>query len=175
MRIETDINTIEKSAEQREKENWDFRCFLKGSDLSVERIDSVVNDLNRKVSAQIDCTEYGNCCKVAQPVLTDTDIEMLADTLKIDTGAFKLEFLTEGEDGLVFKARPSPFLVENKCTVYESRPKDCRLYPHLHKADFVFRVNQAFSNCSVCPIVFNVYEGLKQKLRPQKQSIRTKR
>jgi hypothetical protein len=29
-------------------------------------------------------------------------------------------------------------------------------------------MNQAFSNCSVCPIVFNVYEELKRKLWRQR-------
>ena len=164
MRIETDINTIEKLAEQREKENWDFRCFLKGSDLSVERIDSVVNDLNRKVSAQIDCTECGSCCKVAQPILIDSDIKKLASHLKLAVTDFQAQYLREDEEGFVLNTKPCPFLVENRCTVYAHRPRDCRSYPHLHKKDFVFRVNQAFSNCSVCPIVFNAYESLKQTL-----------
>jgi Fe-S-cluster containining protein len=59
-------------------------------------------------------------------------------------------------------------LQNNLCRVYNDRPGDCRSYPHLHKRDFVFRVNQAFSNCFVCPIVFNVYEELKRELWRQK-------
>ena len=31
--------------------------------------------------------------------------------------------------------------------------------------EFVFRVNQAFSNCFLCPIVYNVYEQLKVEVR----------
>ena len=44
-----------------------------------------------------------------------------------------------------------------------------RSYPHLQKEDFVFRLAQAVSNCSICPIAFNVYERLKAELwhRPQ--------
>jgi hypothetical protein len=41
MRIETDIANIEKLSQQRESEIWGFRCFLKGSDLSVAKIDSI--------------------------------------------------------------------------------------------------------------------------------------
>jgi len=167
-KIETDIANIEKLSQQRESENWDFRCFLKGSDLSVSKIDSIVKELYREVSAQIDCTKCGNCCKVIQPILAEADIAKLAAHLKQTVTEFKSSFLTEDEDGdgFVFNVKPCPFLANNHCTVYEHRPQVCRSYPHLHKKDFVFRVNQAFSNCSVCPIVFNVYEGLKQKLRP---------
>jgi hypothetical protein len=46
----------------------------------------------------------------------------------------------------------------------EARPNDCRLFPHLHKKGFVFRLIQVVENCSICPIVFNVFERLKQEL-----------
>ena len=57
-----------------------------------------------------------------------------------------------------------PLLSDNCCTVYDHRPDDCRSYPHLHKDEFVFRLIQAVENCSVCPIVFNVFERLKDEL-----------
>ena len=70
-RIETDIAVIENLAQQRERENWDFRCFLKGSDLEASKIDSIVAELYREVSAQIDCTDCANCCKAIQPLLNE--------------------------------------------------------------------------------------------------------
>jgi Fe-S-cluster containining protein len=78
---------------------------------------------------------------------------------------FRSRFLADDpeREGSVFRKQPCPFLQDNLCTVYEHRPSDCRSYPHLHKREFVFRMNQAFSNCSVCPIVFNVYEELKRE------------
>ncbi|MBV5340897.1 MAG: YkgJ family cysteine cluster protein [Deltaproteobacteria bacterium] len=168
-RIETDIANIEKLAQQRDAENWDFRGFLKRSDFAVAKIDSVVNDLYRKVLVQIDCTRCANCCKVILPILNESDIARLARHLRLEATEFKSRFLMEDENGFVFNTQPCPFLVKNRCTVYEHRPQDCRSYPHLHKKNFVFRVNQAFSNCSVCPIVFNVYEELKQILKPPRR------
>ncbi len=44
MKIETDIATIEKLAKQRERENWDFRCFLKGSDLFIRKAIAMLPD-----------------------------------------------------------------------------------------------------------------------------------
>ena len=75
MKIETDIAIIEKKAQQCERENWDFRCYLKGSDLSAAKIDSIVAELYREVSAQFDCTQCANCCKAIQPLLYEADVE----------------------------------------------------------------------------------------------------
>ena len=165
MDLETDIKRIEQRTEQQAKRNWAFRCFLKGSDLPAREIDSVVHALNQEVSNQIDCTRCANCCKTISPLLNPRDIQRLARHLNLSESDFQAQYLQKNEEegGEVFNATPCPFLKENRCTVYSSRPDDCRFYPHLHKRDFVFRVNQAVSNCSVCPIVFNVFERLRQE------------
>jgi len=102
-----------------------------------------------------------------QPLLTDADIKRLASHLVLTVKQFRADFIkTESEEGKAFEfnTMPCPFLQDNRCTVYDCRPRDCQSYPHLHKKDFVIRMNQAYDNCSVCPIVFNVYEGLKSEL-----------
>lgn len=165
--METDIRKIEQQARLKEDENWRFRCYLKASDLSASRIDTLVKKLYQEVSAQIDCTSCGNCCRVMLPLLTGADIKRLAAHLGLTVKQFRDDFIKVGSDqgtGPEFNATPCPFLRDNICSVYDCRPRDCRSYPHLHKKDFVFRMNQAYGNCSVCPIVFNVYEGLKREL-----------
>jgi Fe-S-cluster containining protein len=167
MSMEKDLRKIEQLARQREDENWRFRCYLKASDLSVARIDALVRKLYQEVSAQIDCTSCGNCCRVMKPLLTDADIKRLAAHLGLTVTQFRADYIkadSEERNAVEFNTMPCPFLQDNHCTVYDCRPRDCRSYPHLHKKDFVFRINQAYNNCSVCPIVFNVYEGLKSEL-----------
>ncbi len=166
MRIETDIKKIKQLSHQLNDANWAFRSFLKGYALSVTKIDSTVHNLYKEISSQIDCTQCGNCCKVIHPTLTPTDIKRLATQFELTAKKFRSLFLKkdyEGE-GLIFNEQPCPFLKNNSCQVYENRPRDCRSYPHLHKREFISRMFQVVSNCSVCPIVFNVYEGLKQAL-----------
>jgi Fe-S-cluster containining protein len=166
VKLETDVRRIASLAQQSEEANWRFRCFLKGCDLAVEEIDAMVHGLFRSVSKEIDCRECGNCCEVVQPVLNDDDIARLAGSLGTSAEAFTAEYLVEDMDdeGYTFNSSPCPFLSGKSCSVYPDRPSDCRSCPHLQKHDFVFRVNQAFSNCSVCPIVFNVYERLKAEV-----------
>jgi Fe-S-cluster containining protein len=160
MKLETDIQRIQQLAQQRKEDNWAFRCFLKGSDLSIRSIDLKVHGLFREVSREIDCTKCANCCKTVHPILKPTDIRRLAKHLGLNVVQFRSQFIADDQEreGSVFRNQPCPFLQNNLCTVYDNRPGDCRSYPHLHKRDFVFRTNQAFSNCSVYPIVFNVYE-----------------
>jgi uncharacterized protein len=148
-----------------EKDNWAFRCFLKSSNLSLARIDSTVHRLYREVSSSIECTSCANCCRVSRPLLTKTDVKRLSRELGLSISAFKARYLRtdKEEEGETFNSFPCPFLKDNLCIVYENRPTDCRSFPHLHKREFIFGVNQAFSNCQFCPIVFNVYEGLKRE------------
>ena len=170
MKLEADIQRIKGLAQQRKDANWAFRCFLKGSDLSIRRIDLTVHDLYREVSREIDCTKCANCCKTVRPVLKPADLRRLAKYLELSVNEFRSRYLEDDpeKEGSVFRNQPCPFLQDNLCTVYNHRPGDCRSYPHLHKREFVFRISQAFSNCSVCPIVFNVYEELKRELWRQR-------
>ena len=77
-----------------------------------------------------------------------------------------VEDYTETDDmgDRFFKHAPCKFLKDRKCTIYEDRPEDCSSYPHLHKDDFIFRLWGIIDNYSVCPIVFNVFEKLKDEL-----------
>jgi len=161
--METDLNKIVSLSKFNQDENWEFRIFLKG--FEVKEIDSIVHELNQKISSKIDCISCGNCCKKIQPTLSNKDIDQLSKSLKINTEAFKERYLEEDEgDEKIFKQIPCPFLNDNKCTQYETRPKDCVSFPHLHKNDFVFRLIGVIKNSSICPIVFNVYEELKKVL-----------
>lgn len=167
MRIETDPARVEKLAAQRRESNWAFRRFLKESDIASSRIDSSVRDLYAEVSGQIDCKKCANCCKKMSPCMTRADIRRLANRLGLRVASFKDRFLRqdEGGEGLILKSLPCPFLRDNTCTVYDIRPRDCRLFPNLHKRGFVFRLIGMVHICSVCPIVFGVFEGLKRRFR----------
>ena len=161
--MEIDLKKIKELALKKEKKNWKFRSFLKGCD--DDEVDLIVHRLLKEVSAEIDCTVCGNCCKELQFELLEGDIGKLAEALNIAPEKFQTDYLQEDEEGdKLFKQSPCPFLCNNKCTQYEFRPETCVSYPHLHKKEFTSRLFGVLQNYSICPIVFNVYEGLKKEL-----------
>ncbi len=173
MKLETDLSHIKRLARLRKNENWDFRCYLRELPIGIRKIDETVQQVYGQVCRQIDCTACANCCREMQPVLIPADIKRLARHTGMTVKAFSSRFLKMapgGGPGLIFRSRPCPFLTDNRCAVYENRPRDCRSYPHLHRKGFVYRISQAVANYGVCPIIFNTYEHLKpllaRRIRP---------
>ena len=156
--METDLNKIRKLSKEREDENWEFRSFLKGCDISEEKIDLIVHELYQKVSSEIDCRTCANCCREVQPVLDQKDIGRFSKCLGISVAQFKHQYLVKDEEPgkFVFNKKPCPFLKDNLCSHYTCRPKDCKSYPHLNKSGFIFRLINMVGNCSICPIVFSM-------------------
>ncbi len=157
--IELDVDVIIRQAELLEQENLSFCAHLKIQ--NSQEIDDLVFELNDVVSNAIDCTKCGNCCKKATPCLSKRDVERLAVAKKVSEADIETDYTVIDKEERIWKTQPCAFLSENKCTVYELRPDDCRSYPHLHKKDFTQRLWITLENYAVCPIVYNVFERLK--------------
>lgn len=173
MKLESDPKVVKRLTEAREDENWRFRSFLKGCDLKIEELDAMVHRLYEEVSGRIDCCACGNCCREVTPVLDEHDVLRPATGLGISKDHFMQRFVIRDKHGdMIFRNTPCPMLSGNLCTVYDHRPEACRSFPYLHKAEFVFRLIGVVQNCSVCPIVFNVFERLKEELWHQWGDVR---
>jgi len=165
--IETDLNRIKTFAEEKAEENWKFRAFLKGLDMGMEQVDAIVHRIYNEISSQIDCTQCANCCKQIKPILDEADVAGLASAVKMSIADFANKYLlrdNETPTTFLFNKLPCPLLINDQCSCYEYRPKDCVSYPHLHKDEFIFRLIGVVENYAICPIVFNVYEILKAEL-----------
>jgi Fe-S-cluster containining protein len=163
----TEPDKVARLAAAREDENWAFRVWLKGEyGYDDEQLMRMVCELADYVSAQIDCTDCANCCHQLDVYLKDGDVERLAGVLKMTVSAFRTAYLQAdvelGEKGWHLPA-PCPLLEGNLCRTYAARPDECRAYPHLH-ADFIAHSIRRIEDTFVCPIVFNVVEGLKDAL-----------
>ena len=163
MLLETNLKEIAKQAREKWQDNWNFRAFLQ-KHVSAKEVDQAVHRLNEDVSAQIDCTQCANCCKKSSPFLTKDDVQRIAAAANMSEIDFVARYLKDDEfEERTFRKRPCPMLKMKRCQVYEARPEDCSSYPHLHEPDFVQYSASTIENYGVCPIVFNVYEGLKRK------------
>ena len=115
---------------------------------------------------KINCLECANCCKTISPAIYESDLKRIAAALKIKVADIVSRYLCLDNDGdYVFKHTPCPFLDnENYCTIYKSRPKACREYPHTNRKRFYQVLDLKVKNSEVCPAVFNILENLKSQL-----------
>jgi len=163
-----DIPLIQRYSRHNEAEDMSFRAFLKGRlNLSNEELDAVVQETTDEVWKQIDCLKCANCCRTLQIVVDDKDIQRLAQRLKMTTQQFAKQYVeTDQYQTQYLKSTPCSFLGEdNRCSVYEDRPQACRDFPYLHAEGFRQRTFMMIDNTAVCPIVFNVWQQLKERLK----------
>jgi Fe-S-cluster containining protein len=167
-----DLPRIARYARHNEEQDYRFRDYLK-NELAVPdaELDASVRGITDAVWSQIECTSCAHCCKRLQIVVDDRDIRRLADRLKMAVGAFKARYVAVAADKVKhFVSSPCPFLGDDGfCTVYEDRPQACRDFPYLHDAGFRSRSLTMVENVGFCPIVFNVWQELKQRYQRRKK------
>ena len=132
----------------------------------LPQLDSMFQELHQEAFSKINCLECANCCRSLGPRLSDRDIERLAQAQKMRPSQFSEQYLNIDEDGdYVFKSMPCPFLAaDNYCTMYNHRPKACREYPHTNSRKMINLLHLTLKNTSTCPAVYEIVEGLKNKL-----------
>jgi uncharacterized protein len=159
----TDLVQIARLGEARRKENDRFRRYLKSHNYVERRLKQIAKD----VENQIDCTECGNCCRVATAKVTDRDAARLAKFVGLPLADFLRDYTQDDEiDGRVLKRddeRGCVFLEGNECTVYEARPNSCELFPHVVKGEGsrASKMWQYIDRACYCPIVYNTMEEWK--------------
>lgn len=150
-----------KKAEDQAKSNKNFLQKLRKK--KPKNLDDQFHQLHEKTFEEIDCLECANCCKTTSPIFQTSDIERLAKTLKMKVPAFIDEYLTiDEDDDYVLTSSPCPFLgTDNKCIVYDSRPKACREYPHTDRKRMYQITSLTYKNTFICPAVSRIMEQLK--------------
>ena len=105
----------------------------------------------KEIAAQIDCLECGKCCQNLRPVATDEVLCLFVEPENIED----FKYL----EGFAFKN-----LNNKECIIYSERPEECREYPYMHRDKYVERTHELLQKYEICPIVFNIFELLKQEL-----------
>lgn len=145
-----------------EKNKSEFLTFFKKNKKRLDKMDSIVHDLHDRFSAEIDCLQCAACCRSLGPAIYDKDIERMAKALRMKPSDVVAQYLRIDEDGdYVFREMPCPFLMpDNYCSIYESRPKACREYPHTDRKKFSQIYKLTVKNTVTCPIAYEVMSEL---------------
>lgn len=119
-------------------------------------------DLHEEAFSQIDCLTCANCCKNYSPRFKTPDIKRISKVLKMKEGDFIETYLRLDEEGdYVVKSTPCPFLdSDNRCSIYDDRPSDCRRFPYTDEDVFLKRPRITLKNAGFCPAVYLVLERL---------------
>ena len=161
------IPLITRYSRHNEDADWKFRAYLKSDcGLSNAELDAKVAVITERVWGQIDCSTCANCCRTLEITVNAEDIIRLAKHLNMPIASFKVKYVADSDDGTqVFHSPPCPFIQEdNRCGVYEARPKACRDYPYLSAPHFKSRSMSMVERCNECPIIFNVWQQLKEEV-----------
>lgn len=139
-----------------------FKAWIKKNKKRLEKMDGQVHQLHDRLMDETDCLACASCCRSLGPAIYDKDIERMGKALKLKPSEVVEQYLRQDEDGdYVFRTMPCPFLMpDNYCSIYESRPKACREYPHTDRKKFFQLYNLTVKNAETCPVAYGVLEEL---------------
>ncbi|MBI1767447.1 MAG: YkgJ family cysteine cluster protein [Bacteroidetes bacterium] len=159
-----DLKRFKEISKSKSEENKKFLQRLKKKD--ARKVDDAFHATHEEVFGETACLTCANCCKTTSPIFYQIDIERAAKFLRMKPGDFIEKYLQIDEDkDYVLKSSPCAFLdSDNYCTIYESRPKACREYPHTNRKKMVQIMDLTYKNTLVCPAVLEMVERIKKFL-----------
>ena len=160
-----DLEDYKIQALKKAKEHKKFLGNLKRK--PPKNLDYIAEETHEEVFKEIDCLSCANCCKTTGPLFTEKDIERVSKYLRLKPKDFEAKFLqTDEDEDKVLKNLPCWFLGEdNKCSIYEIRPKACREYPHTDRKK-VYQINNLMlKNTIICPAAFVWVEKMQKKIK----------
>jgi uncharacterized protein len=131
-----------------------------------KQLDVLADEVHDAVFKKIDCLDCAGCCTGIPPIVTKADSARISKDFGLSPTEFQEKYLIEDEDGdTVMNATPCPFLLsDNKCMIYDIRPKACRQYPHTNYLDFSKNMRLHLPNASVCPAVFHILREIEKRI-----------
>lgn len=109
---------------------------------------------HNEVFQHTDCLTCANCCKNYSPIIEPEEISNLARAINIEPKVLFDEYIEMDEDGdFVFRYQPCPMLElhDNRCKIYDDRPKACREYPHTNMKGIKNHLDLLEKNIEICP------------------------
>lgn len=157
------VNLEEFKHKSQREQPANQKLFTRLKRVKPKDLDTQVHRLHDEAFEEIDCLQCANCCKTTSPIFYQTDIERVAQSLRMKPGAFIEKYLHLDEDGdYVLNTAPCPFLdAENYCLVYADRPKACREYPHTDRKRVYQIADLTLRNTLVCPAVLYIADKLR--------------
>ncbi len=159
-----ELDRLPEKAQSKKKENKQF--FAKLRKKPPKHLDEMMQQLHEAEFARTACLDCANCCKTTGPLFTDRDIKRIAKLFNMKPAKFIEQYLyLDEEDDYVLQSVPCPFLgADNKCLIYDVRPKACAEFPHTNRKKFHKISQLTLKNVGICPAAYNIVEEMKALL-----------
>jgi Fe-S-cluster containining protein len=152
-----------------------FKRFLTKLEKDPPRgLDNLAVKTDLLVWAETDCLACANCCKTMTPTFTNTDIKRISAHLEMTEEAFRKKWLKKDRAGDWINTRqPCQFLnlKDNKCSIYEVRPKDCSGFPHHTRRRMVDYMHVFKQNIEYCPATFRLVERMMESATGKSEAV----
>ena len=128
-----------------------------------EDLDLKAKFLSQEAYKKIDCLSCGQCCRTTVTTFDEEDISKTSKWMNISKKEFIKKYLiVDMDNSFTTIAVPCPFLnlEDNKCSIYEVRPKSCASFPHTDRPFFLRRKNAHLANSKFCPITQYVLDRM---------------
>lgn len=132
--------------------------------VNSDELDSLFLLHHQSVFLKTNCLACANCCRNYSPIIEPEEIPLLAKVLKVEPQILFERYIEMDEDGdFVFRTQPCPMLnlEDNKCTIYEQRPKACRGYPHTNMKDIQSHLALLAKNIEICPAADEILQRVR--------------
>lgn len=156
---------IKFEAQKKEKENIEFRTFLKFN-ADEEELDEQFQKLHNELFAGYDCIRCRNCCKMYHGSIPAEDVEADAKYLEFTIEQFVDLYLRKNEIENTYETKHKPCDFLNKdgsCKLGKCKPDSCKKYPYTDQPDRLQSLYSVLDSVEVCPVAFEIYERLKKE------------
>lgn len=163
--MQDQLNDLPKHAKDKYKAHKNFFSKLKKK--PAKKLDYLMQDLHEQEFMRTNCLDCANCCKTTGPLFTEKDIERISKSFRMKPSKFIESFLRIDEDNdYVLQSVPCAFLgADNKCSIYDIRPKACREFPHTDRRKFHQITTLTLKNVKICPAAYNIVEAMRKKIK----------
>lgn len=145
-----------------------FRRFLSKIAKTPPRgLDTLAVAMDLEMWKRTDCLACANCCKTMSPTYNKKDLLRIAAHLNMSVDDFKRKYLRKDRQGdWINRQQPCQFLNldDNKCSIYEVRPRDCAGFPHHTRKRMVDYIHVFKQNIEYCPATYRVVQLMKDRL-----------
>jgi len=145
-----------------------FRRFLSKLGKTPPRgLDALAVAADLEMWKKTDCLSCANCCKTMSPTYSPKDLVRISAHIGMTVDAFKKKYLRKDRQGdWINRQQPCQFLnlEDNKCSIYEVRPRDCAGFPHHTRKRTVDYIHVFKQNIEYCPATYRVVEMMKARL-----------